>query len=87
MAIENVWLTTVELGMGIQFVSTPMEFPDAWAGIKSLLRVPDDLELMPSRSAICRPVGRPHRPTIFAPAFVGYVFRDVCTRPNPRGPT
>ncbi|MGH9270064.1 MAG: nitroreductase family protein, partial [Ilumatobacteraceae bacterium] len=25
-AIENVWLTTTELGMGMQFVSTPMEF-------------------------------------------------------------
>ncbi|MFW7414873.1 nitroreductase family protein [Demequina sp. SO4-18] len=45
-AMENVWLTTVELGMGIQFVSFPMEVPGRWDEIVSLLEVPDDLELM-----------------------------------------
>lgn len=45
-AMENVWLTTVELGMGIQFVSFPMEVPGQWARIETLLDVPDDLELM-----------------------------------------
>lgn len=45
-AMENVWLTTVEVGMGIQFVSFPMEVPGAWAQIESLLAVPEDLELM-----------------------------------------
>lgn len=45
-AIENVWLTTGELGMGIQFVSTPMEFPERWKAVADLLEVPDDLELM-----------------------------------------
>jgi hypothetical protein len=32
--------------MGIQFVSTPMEFPARWQAIAELLDVPDDLELM-----------------------------------------
>ncbi len=45
-AMENVWLTTVELGMGIQFISFPMEVPGRWEEIVQLLRVPDDLELM-----------------------------------------
>jgi hypothetical protein len=45
-AIENIWLTTVELGMGIQFISFPMEVPDNWRRIERLLQVPDDLELM-----------------------------------------
>ena len=45
-AMENVWLTTAELGMGIQFVSFPMEVPENWARIQELLKVPDDLELM-----------------------------------------
>ena len=45
-AMENVWLTTVELGMGIQFISFPMEVPGRWDEIVRLLRVPDDLELM-----------------------------------------
>ncbi|MEJ5945149.1 nitroreductase family protein [Pseudokineococcus basanitobsidens] len=45
-AVENIWLTTVELGMGIQFVSFPMELPEAWASIERMLAVPDDLELM-----------------------------------------
>ena len=45
-AMENVWLSTVELGMGIQFISFPMEVPGRWDEIVRLLRVPDDLELM-----------------------------------------
>ena len=45
-AMENVWLTTVELGMGIQFISFPMEVPGRWEEIVDLLRVPDELELM-----------------------------------------
>ncbi|MBS1560294.1 MAG: nitroreductase family protein [Bacteroidetes bacterium] len=46
MAIEHIWLLTQELGMGIQFISTPMEIPEAWQELKELLRVPDGLELM-----------------------------------------
>ena len=45
-AMENVWLTTTELGMGIQFVSFPMEVPGKWDLIVDLLKVPDELELM-----------------------------------------
>ncbi len=45
-AMENVWLTTVEIGMGIQFVSFPMEVPGQWERIVELLKVPDELELM-----------------------------------------
>lgn len=46
MAVEHIWLMTTELGMGIQFVSTPMEIPEAWQELKDLLQVPDDMELM-----------------------------------------
>ena len=46
MAIENIWLLCAELGLGIQFISTPMEIPEAWAEIKLLLQVPEELELM-----------------------------------------
>ena len=45
-ALENIWLMTGALGMGIQFVSTPMEVPARWQALRSLLRVPDSLELM-----------------------------------------
>lgn len=46
MAIEHIWLLCGELGMGIQFVSTPMEIPDAWQELKDILKVPDDMELL-----------------------------------------
>ena len=45
-AVENIWLTTVELGMGIQFISFPMEAPEQWEQLTKLLDVPDHLELM-----------------------------------------
>ena len=45
-AMENLWLTTAELGMGIQFISFPMEVPDQWNRLVEMLDVPDDLELM-----------------------------------------
>ena len=45
-AMENVWLATVELGMGIQFISFPMEVPGRWQRLVELFAVPDDLELM-----------------------------------------
>lgn len=45
-AVENIWNTVGELGMGIQFVSTPMELPHHWGAIKELLAVPPELELM-----------------------------------------
>jgi nitroreductase len=45
-AMENLWLTTADLGLGIQFISFPMEVPGAWDRLVELLAVPDDLELM-----------------------------------------
>ncbi|NII52420.1 nitroreductase family protein [Frigoribacterium endophyticum] len=45
-AMENLWLATGTLGLGIQFVSFPMERPERWAQVERLLAVPDDLELM-----------------------------------------
>ncbi len=45
-AMENLWLTTTELGMGIQFISFPMEIPAQWTRLVEMLEVPDDLELM-----------------------------------------
>ena len=45
-AMENIWVGIQEFDMGIQFVSTPMEIPEAWAEIQQILQVPDTLELM-----------------------------------------
>ena len=87
MAIENIWLTTGELGMGIQFVSTPMEYPEAWQEIRGLLAVPDDLELI----AVYRLGYLPDekkRPSIdwvsnHRKRFEQYVFRNTCRDPEP----
>ncbi len=87
MAIENIWLTTVDLGMGIQFVSTPMEFPDAWAQIGEILHVPEDLELIAvyRLGYVPKDAKRPridwtsrHRKRLGQ-----YVFRDTCETPEP----
>lgn len=84
--MENVWLTTVELGMGMQFISFPMEVPDQWARLVELLAVPDDLELMalfrlgyvPANAQ--RPVidwsSRERRPPS------KFVFRESCGTPQ-----
>lgn len=87
MAIENVWLTTVELGMGIQFVSTPMEIPEAWAEVKRVLEVPDDLELMAVYRLGYVPPEKP-RPRIdwksdHRKRLSQFVFRDTCRTPEP----
>lgn len=85
-AMENVWLTTTELGMGIQFVSFPMEVPGQWARIERLLQVPDDLELMAvyrlgylpeqeRRPAIDWTSAERKRPS-------QYVFRETCATPQ-----
>jgi len=84
-AIENVWLTAGDLGMGIQFVSTPMEFPARWAAVAALLAVPDDLELMAVFRLGYLPADR-RRPTIDWSSrqrkrYVDFVFRDRCDRP------
>ncbi len=88
-AVENIWLATVELGMGIQFISTPMEIPENWRKIEQLLEVPDDLALM----ALYRLGYVPSdakRPTIDWQSrqrkrLSQYVFRNSCEVPEPDG--
>lgn len=86
-AMENLWLTTTELGMGIQFISFPMEVPDQWARLVEFLEVPPDLELM----ALYR-VGyvdeQAERPPIdwssrHRKRRSDYVFRNSCATPEP----
>ncbi|TCJ18468.1 nitroreductase family protein [Rubrobacter taiwanensis] len=88
-AMENVWLATGALGMGIQFISTPMEIPENWRRIVELLEVPDDLELM----AVYR-LGyvprRQRRPSIDWTSrqrrrISQYVFRNTCRTPERDG--
>lgn len=85
-AMENIWLATVELGMGIQFVSFPMETPGAWEEICGLLQVPDELELMAvyrlgylpperRRNTIDWTSSERKRPS-------QYVFRGTCATPQ-----
>lgn len=89
-AVENVWLATTALGMGIQFVSTPMEIPENWQKIKNLLAVPDDLEMM----AVYRLGYLPEeqrRPKIDWSSqqrkrLSQYVFRNTCSAPEPDPP-
>lgn len=85
-AMENVWLTTGELGMGIQFISFPMEMPEEWERLGELLEVPEELELMalyrlgyvPEQTR--RPVidwsSRERRPPS------RFVFREDCSTPQ-----
>jgi nitroreductase len=85
-AIENVWLATTALNMGIQFVSTPMEIPENWEKMKRLFAVPDDLELMAVYRLGYLPEERP-RPTIdwssqHRKRLSQYVFRNTCERPE-----
>lgn len=85
-AMENIWLTTVELGMGLQFISFPMETPGRWDEIVRLLHVPDDLELM----AVYRLGYLPQeqrRPAIDWSSsqrrlVSQYVFRENCETPQ-----
>jgi hypothetical protein len=44
--IQNLWLTTTALGMGMQFISTPGEIPENWNAISKLINVPDNYEMM-----------------------------------------
>jgi nitroreductase len=85
-AMENVWLTTVELGMGIQFVSFPMEVPGQWERIIELLKVPDELELMAVYRLGYVPQQQ-HRPAIDWTSHERkhpsqYVFRESCETPQ-----
>jgi len=85
-AMENLWLTTTELGMGIQFISFPMEVPGAWDRIAELLAVPDDLELMAVyRLGYLPPAER--RPVIdwtssHRKLVSQFVYREDCTAPQ-----
>ena len=86
MAIENIWLTTLDIGMGIQFISTPMEFPEQWAKISTLLEVPDELELIAMYRLGYLPDGA-KRPRIdwtssHRKKFSQYVYRDTCATPE-----
>ncbi len=85
-AVENIWLTTTELGMGIQFVSTPREIPENWDRIHRLLEVPDDLELMAVYRLGYVPEDQ-RRPTIDWSSrqrkrLSQYVFRNSCATPE-----
>ncbi len=85
-AMENLWLTTTELGMGIQFVSFPMEAPENWERIVRLLHVPDDLELMAVYRLGYLPE-KQHRPAIDWSSRERrlpsqFVFRETCDRPQ-----
>lgn len=85
-AVENIWLTTTEIGMGIQFVSTPMEIPENWRRIQRLLEVPDDLELMAVYRLGYVPEDQ-RRPTIDWSSrqrkrLSQYVFRNSCATPE-----
>ena len=86
-AVENVWLATTELGMGIQFVSTPMEIPENWERLKRLFSVPDGLELMAVYRLGYVPRER-SRPAIDWTSterkrLSQYVFRNTCETPAP----
>lgn len=85
-AMENVWLATVELGMGIQFVSFPMEVPGNWAKIEKILHVPDSLELMAVYRLGYLPAEQ-RRPAIDWSSHERklpsqYVFRGTCQTPQ-----
>lgn len=85
-ALENIWNAVGALGMGIQFVSTPMEIPRQWQEIQRLLSVPDDLELM----AVYRLGYLPHeqaRPSIdwssrHRKRLEQFVYREQCGVPE-----
>ncbi len=91
MAIEHVWLMTGELGMGIQFVSTPMEIPEAWEELKTVLQVPDDLELMAVYRLGYLPPEK-QRPRIdwrsdHRKRLSQIAFRNTCANPEPDAPS
>jgi nitroreductase len=85
-AMENVWLTTGEIGMGIQFISFPMEIREQWTRVEELLRVPPELQLMAVyRLGYLPPEAR--RPAIDWTSRQRklpsqYVFRGTCDTPQ-----
>lgn len=90
-AMENIWLTVGELGMGIQFVSTPMEIPEAWADVQRLLKVPENLELMAVYRLGYLPADQ-QRPSIdwssrHRKRLDQYVYREDCEHPEQDAPS
>ncbi|GBF05437.1 nitroreductase [Deinococcus aerius] len=88
-AVENIWNAVGALGMGIQFVSTPMEIPRQWQAIRELLRVPEDLELMAVFRLGYLPAGE-KRPSIdwssrHRKRMGQFVFRETCEVPEEEG--
>lgn len=89
-AIENIWNAVGELGMGIQFVSTPAEIPRHWQEIQRLLAVPDDLELMALYRLGYLPADQ-SRPTIdwssrHRKRLGQFVYRESCAAPEAESP-
>lgn len=85
-AVENIWNAVGALGMGIQFISTPMEIPRQWQAIGDLLRVPDDLELMAVYRLGYLPEGE-NRPSIdwssrHRKRLEQFVSRETCDVPE-----
>lgn len=85
-AMENIWLMTVELGMGMQFISFPMELPAAWEQLIGLLEVPDEFELMALYRLGYLPNDAP-RPVIDWSSRERrppsqFVFRETCRTPQ-----
>lgn len=85
-AMENIWNAVGALGMGIQFVSTPMELPRHWQAIQDLLRVPGDLELMAVYRLGYLPPDQA-RPSIdwssrHRKRLEQFVYRDTCEQPE-----
>ncbi|WP_407541250.1 nitroreductase family protein [Deinococcus radiomollis] len=85
-AVGNIWNTVGSLGLGIQFISTPMELPANWKVMQDIFKVPPHLELMAVYrlghlpDAETRPAidwSSRHRKNISQ-----YVFREDCTRPE-----
>lgn len=44
--MQTIWLTATSLGIGMQFISTPMEVEGQWEKITKLLQIPDEHSLM-----------------------------------------
>ncbi|PNY80533.1 nitroreductase family protein [Deinococcus koreensis] len=88
-AIENIWNAVGALGMGIQFVSTPMEIPRQWAAVQALLQVPPELELMALYRLGYLPTEQA-RPSIdwssrHRKRLNQFVFRETCAAPEQEG--
>ncbi|WP_424951043.1 nitroreductase family protein [Deinococcus sp.] len=85
-AVGNIWNTVGSLGLGIQFISTPMEIPANWQAMQDILKVPPQLELMAVYRLGHLP-GEEKRPGIdwssrHRKRFSQYVYREDCTTPE-----